>query len=108
MSYFPWTRGNTAKPLVECHLRDAVAYAPLGDGASVKLVYLAPGGRVERTMEIVDEDTGHVRYFGTSDDALALLGASEVPCRFVVTFPDTTTQDYPNQGTDTIQVSEPL
>lgn len=107
MSYFPWTRGNTAKPMVECHLRDAVAYAPLA-GASVTLVYVGPGGRVERAMEIVDEDTGHVRYYATDDDAAELNVRGAFPCRFVVTFADTTIQDYPNEATDTIQVSLPL
>ena len=107
MSCFPWGRGNTAKALVECHLRDAVSYAPLS-GATVTLVYLGPTERAEREMEIVDEDTGDVRYFATDDDVSALPSAGKFPCRCVVTFQNGTTQDYPNEGNDSIQVSAPL
>lgn len=107
MSTFAWTRGNTAKPMVECHLRDAVSYAPLS-GATVKLVYVGPHGRAERTMTIVDATTGHVKYVSEASDNTALDAAGKFKCRFVVTFNDGTIQDYPNSGSDFIDVSLPL
>lgn len=108
MSYFPWVKGNTAKPMVECHLRDAVAYASLV-GATVKLIYTPRNGpRTERTMEIVDGATGHVRYFGSASDASVLTASGGVPCQFLVRFADGSEQTYPNEGTDTIGVSLPL